>query len=418
MRKSAGGHLDTASASSTPMNPLCTPAGDATASSCTVVPAARHTPGIPAPGDQGQQSASQGFPQATPVPVHDTTPQDWPEGPHQSEHARPEEPYLHPVSLFDQLGPHPMQSLTHLPAQPQHASAAANVRASLTARHARAADPSRSASIGSAAGSSDGSHDSFGAEPASARIDHEASSRGAHGAVEGGGAGHAAGGDANGQVPVRRSLLPPVLPKYRTSPLRTPKPGSLHASYAVPRPAAQPTWRRSADASLVAAAPNHKTVPTAAAAAAAGPTLAAPVGAVGDNSLQHAGAARSVSFGDAGVAAGMAVRSSHQHVSARERERMAHSIQGEGQGWRRGEAEAEAVQRSAPSAVHRYADAGSLGSKEDNGVLEEEESMQADSMREAASKPGGESFAWQQAADESPSLPSSSASEEVCNPRT
>ena len=170
MQRATTGHQDDASVSSTPMNPLCSPAGDATASSCTSAPAARRIPAMPAPGPTGQQSSSQHFPQATPVPMPDLTPQDWPEGPRQSQHAATNEPYLHPVSLFDQLGPHPMQSLTQLPPkqQPTRAAAHSDVRASLTARHVSRADQSRSASI-SATGSSDGSHDSPGAEEASTR---------------------------------------------------------------------------------------------------------------------------------------------------------------------------------------------------------------------------------------------------------
>ncbi|BDA49172.1 probable disheveled-associated activator of morphogenesis 1 at N-terminal half [Coccomyxa sp. Obi] len=248
-RLDAREELDHVSAASTPMNPLSSRAEQNMASSVTAGPAATQVSALSAPKPDSQPS----FPQSTPAPVPDTTPQGWQEGLRQSQQAPPE-PLSKPPSLFDQLGPHPMHSLAQLPPQIYPAAAAnhapENVRASITARQASLAK--RSVSVGSATGSSE---ESPGAGIASAHWppSPQGLSEEADGAAGGDWAGRASGGgNAAGDAEVRRSLLPPVLPKYRTSPLRTPKPGSLHASLAAARgPAAQPDWRRSADITTV-----------------------------------------------------------------------------------------------------------------------------------------------------------------------
>jgi hypothetical protein len=231
---------------------------------------------------------------------------------------------------------------------------------------------------------------------------------------------------------VRRSLLPPVLPKYQTSPLRTPKLGTLHASHALARPAAQlATWRRSADSTAAvaglssadaapvaaAARPGALVVPGYADAAASATALSAAGPAVVGDSPGQVGALERRHSGDGFqqfshnvgdyIAEGMAVGGSGQLATAGD-QRMVCSISG-AQDWRKGEPQAQAFRRSAPYAVHRYADVGSLES-EDGSSNDEND---AERVPGSASEGEGPRSERQQLAHESTSLASSRASEEV-----
>ena len=399
-----------ASVASTTMNPPCSQAGQTTSSSTNSGPA---TTQVSAMSALNHPNSQPGFPQATPVPVPDTTPQGWQEGLRQSQQAPPE-PVSKPPSLFDQLGPHPMHSLAQLPSQIYPAAAAdrapASVRASITARHASTTNPF--ASAGSATASSE---ESPGAGATSAHwppspqgLPEEAD------AAAGGGRAGRGGGKAAGDAEVRRSLLPPVLPKYRTSPLRTPKPGSLHASLApARRPAAQPDWRHSADTIAIpnkmAFAAAHPIAEegaeksTSKRSAAASTLSAAPTDGrlTGDFTLEHlhelsrsnganafaaaspgAGFRTTSSIDPAATEAqwGVAAEGSHEHEAAAHRQEPC-STEEDGSGyyagaasgkrmtagdrqvsqsvsamrsWRRKEADARTVRRSAPTAAPRY----------------------------------------------------------------
>ena len=229
---------------------------------------------------------------------------------------------------------------------------------------------------------------------------------------------------------MRRSLLPPVLPKYQTSPLRTPKLGTLHASHALARPAAQlANWRRSADSTAAmagrssadaapvaaAARPGALVVPGYADAAASATALSAAGPAVVGDSPGQIGALERCHSGDGFqqfshnvgnyVAEGMAAGGSGQLATAGD-QRMVCSISG-AQDWRKGEA--QSVRRSAPYAVHRYADVGSLESED--GSSNDENA--AERVPESASDGEGPRTERQQLAHESTSLASSRASEEV-----
>ncbi|CAL8464050.1 g3585 [Coccomyxa elongata] len=472
-RLDAREELDHASVTSTSINPLCSRAGQTTASSVTAGPATAQVSAMSALNPNSQPS----FPQSTPAPVPDTTPQGWQEGLRQSQQALPE-PVSKPPSLFDQLGPHPMHSLAQLPPQNYPAAAAdtaaAHVRASITARHASTAN--RSASAGSATGSSDESPTGAGAASAQWPPPPQGPSEEADLAAGGGRAGRGgSGGNAAGDVEVRRSLLPPVLPKYRTSPLRTPKPGSLHASLAAARrPAAQPEWRRSADTAAIPSEPAFAATHSegaekstskrlassfAAGSCADGSAAATDKGPTGGHALEHqadlrrsndphvcAAAPPTAAFqprsrtdsAAADAEWGLAAESTHQRAVAAHKQtpcsaeadgsgcnagvasgnrmtaadgRVSHSIIAM-QSWQREEVDARAVRRSAPRAAHRYGGMGCLGSEE-----EEEDDMvggrQGGSLHSSMLLPARPTVAWQQPASSSPSLASSSASEEM-----
>lgn len=408
-RLDAREELDHASVTSTPINPLCSQAGQTTASSVTAQVSA-----MSAPNPNSQPT----FPHSTPAPVPDTTPQAWQEGLRQSQQALPE-PVSKPPSLFDQLGPHPMHSLAQLP--PQHYpaaardSATAHVHASITARHTSTANCSVSA--GSATGSSHESPTASAQWPPPPQGPSEEADVAAGGGRAGRGG---SGGNAAGDAEVRRSLLPPVLPKYRTSPLRTPKPGSLHASLAITRrPFAHPDWRRSADTAAIPSdsafaatrssaeegatksASKRLASSFAASPCADGAAAATDRGLADGYALKHqadlrrsndphasAAAPATASFEprsriDSAAAAaeeGLATESTHQSAVAAHKQtpwsaeadgsgcdaevssgnrmtaaagRVLHSISAM-QSWQREEVDSSAVRRSAPTAAHRY----------------------------------------------------------------
>lgn len=412
---------DHASVSSTPMNPLCSPPDKTASSSRYAAPAADR---MPASRRSQHQAASQIVSDATPAPVQDETPQGWPDGPLQSNREADAEALLQPVSLFDELGPHPMQSLAQRPLQPAASAAAQpHVRASLTTRHASAGSQSRSVSGNSISGSSDGSY--HGSSAGRAAAEWSISPRAQQGSAEGfktaeeGGAGAGrewvggAGGNAGGQVEAhRRSLLPPVLPKYRTSPLCTPHISALHASHAAPR-AALHSWRRSADAAASHLGPAISNVAPLAFSPAHAELAAAPESsdAAAGNSLQEGSlehrlqvsSGLHLSTGAAAVAAGR-----RAERAAASGTRVAQSTS-EMRSWHR--EEVQAVRRSVPLIQHRYSNAGSPGTVEDEALRNADESGPR-GLRHF-SMPLRPSMQQQHLAQGTPSLASSTTSDEV-----
>jgi hypothetical protein len=195
--------------------------------------------------DACQHSSLCAYEHETPLPGSDNTPTSWQAGSQQP--AQAHAPSQQPPSLFDQLGPHPMSSL-----DAQRRSAVSHALAGQDEQRGAAALSGDSDAALSAAGTdspvcSSPSHASCAPSP-----DWPAS---AHAPAQ-----------VHGQQPTGRGhhsqgLLPPVLPRYRSSPLRTPgrRPRGAPASRVNHQ-----LWRQSADAAVMRTAedsvsPSHLT---------------------------------------------------------------------------------------------------------------------------------------------------------------